>query len=79
MLSTKRKALDTGLQRRVRARRESSEELDASTSDSAPSELGQNHEGNSSAEEDEDDSDDSEDDDEDGEDEVRFTVLLWED
>ncbi|PQE30725.1 rRNA processing protein [Rutstroemia sp. NJR-2017a WRK4] len=69
MLSTKRKALDTGLQRRVRARREASEELDASASDSAPSELGQNHDENSSAEEDEDNSDGSEDDIEDGEDE----------
>jgi hypothetical protein len=79
MLSTKRKALDTGLQRRVRARRELSEELDASTSDSAPSEFGQNHDENSSAEEDGDSSDGSEDDVGEEGDEVRFTVLLWED
>lgn len=42
MLSTKRKALDTGLQRRVRARREASEEIEESSSDSAPSETGKN-------------------------------------
>ncbi|ESZ99424.1 hypothetical protein SBOR_0186 [Sclerotinia borealis F-4128] len=40
MLSTKRKALDNGLQRRVRARREPSEEIEESSSDSAPSEIG---------------------------------------
>ncbi|KAI9646959.1 rRNA biogenesis protein rrp36 [Ciborinia camelliae] len=51
MLSTKRKALDTGLQRRVRARREPSEEIEESSSDSAPSEIGKDddeEEGNSS-------------------------------
>ncbi|QSZ34816.1 hypothetical protein DSL72_007675 [Monilinia vaccinii-corymbosi] len=39
MLSNKRKALDTVLQRRVRARREPSEEIEESSSDSAPSEI----------------------------------------
>ncbi|APA08110.1 hypothetical protein SS1G_00222 [Sclerotinia sclerotiorum 1980 UF-70] len=56
MLSTKRKALDTGLQRRVRARRESSEEIEESSSDSAPSEIGRddNEEEESSSDETED-------------------------
>ncbi|KAB8299902.1 hypothetical protein EYC80_000146 [Monilinia laxa] len=44
MLSTKRKALDNGLQRRVRARREPSEEIEESSSDSAPSEIGNDDE-----------------------------------
>ncbi|KAF7904218.1 hypothetical protein EAF00_001552 [Botryotinia globosa] len=60
MLSTKRKALDTGLQRRVRARREVSEEIEESSSDSAPSETGKNddeEEGNGSDEEVDDDDD----------------------
>lgn len=59
MLSTKRKALDTGLQRRVRARREPSEEIEESSSDSAPSEIGKDdeEEGSSSDEEAGDDED----------------------
>ncbi|TGO60100.1 hypothetical protein BCON_0038g00150 [Botryotinia convoluta] len=60
MFSTKRKALDTGLQRRVRARREASEEIEESSSDSAPSETGKNgieEEGSSSDEEVDDDDD----------------------
>ncbi|KAF5879604.1 putative rrna processing protein [Botrytis fragariae] len=62
MLSTKRKALDTGLQRRVRARREASEEIDESSSDSAPSETGKNdvEEGGSSSDGEVDDEDDEE-------------------
>ncbi|KAK6610785.1 hypothetical protein H4I96_02383 [Botrytis cinerea] len=61
MLSTKRKALDTGLQRRVRARREASEEIEESSSDSAPSETGKNDaEGGSSSDEEVDDDDDEE-------------------
>ncbi|KAF7907588.1 uncharacterized protein EAF01_005174 [Botrytis porri] len=62
MLSTKRKALDTGLQRRVRARREASEEIEESSSDSAPSETGKNddEEGGSSSDEEVDDDDDEE-------------------
>ncbi|TGO08001.1 hypothetical protein BTUL_0232g00150 [Botrytis tulipae] len=42
MLPTKRKALDTGLQRRVRARREASEEIEESSSDSAPTQTDKN-------------------------------------
>ncbi|KAF7957585.1 hypothetical protein EAE96_003159 [Botrytis aclada] len=62
MLSTKRKALDTGLQRRVRARREASEEIEESSSDSAPSETGKNdvEEGESSSDEEVDGDDDEE-------------------
>ncbi|KAF7862802.1 uncharacterized protein EAF02_010351 [Botrytis sinoallii] len=63
MLSTKRKALDTGLQRRVRARREASEEFEEFSSDSAPSETGQNddEEEGSSSDEEVDDIDDDDD------------------
>ncbi|KAF7941391.1 hypothetical protein BELL_0478g00050 [Botrytis elliptica] len=63
MLSTKRKALDTGLQRRVRARREASEEIEEFSSDSAPSETGQNddEEEGSSSDEEVDDIDDDDD------------------
>ncbi|TGO31028.1 hypothetical protein BPAE_0002g01210 [Botrytis paeoniae] len=62
MLSTKRKALDTGLQRRMRARREASEEIEESSSDSAPSESGKNddEERGSSSDEEVDDDDDEE-------------------
>lgn len=35
--------MDTGLQRRVRARRAPSEEIEDPSSDSAPSEIGQDH------------------------------------